>query len=255
MMKFTILLGTMPSLALAFAPSPVSSPVSATKLHFFNNKKVEPAQPEPLVKNGSGNSLEGVFKGGLFEEDVDEDAIMASAIQIASKIKSTKDLGWTKAPLRKGNARPRSRAWGGEKEMPVQSKANYDETKENCVEKWLTIEDLMKYTKSKPGPEIDTVFVALAGGAKYAERDVCEAKIEQWTAGAARGKINEDAFKKSVKDGRFELFSGYISFLSVNSFFASCIVFPTNPAAKALESLVDSLKDNLAPLADVPPPV
>jgi len=238
------LAASLPTMVLAFAPT-TSSKVS-TKLHFFNKKTEEKVSPVAIPAKGSGNSMEKIFKGGLFSDD-DESEIMASAIKIALKIKTTKDLGWTQAPKRKGKARPRSRAWGGEGEKPVQSKANYDESKENCVEKWLTIEDLVKYTKCQPGPAADTVFVALAGGAKYAERDVCEEKIQQWTDGAARGKINEEAFIKSVKAGRNSLIASYVSFLSVNTFFASCILFPTNPAAKGLESLVDSLKDNLGP--------
>lgn len=239
------LAASLPSTAFAFAPS-FSSPKVSTKLHFFKNRAEEKISPVAIPSKGSGSSMDKIFKGGLLSDE-DESEIMDAAVKIASKIKTTKDLGWTQPPKRKGKARPRSRAWGGEGEMPVQTKANYDESKENCVEKWLTIEDLVKYTKCQPGPAADTVFVALAGGTKYAERDVCEEKIQQWTNGVARGKINEEAFAKSVKAGRNSLITSYVSFLSVNAFFASCIIFPTNPAAKGLETLVDSLKDNLGP--------
>lgn len=240
---------------------------TTTSLSLFQKSKEtpSPASSRPVqfeesqVKNGSGNLFSTSFTGGLFEEESDEE-ILAGAIAIASKIKSTKDLGWTGPARRRGAARPRPRAWGGEGEMAIQDKANYDEERENCVEKWLTMEDFLTLTKSTPGPAADTVFVALAGGTKYAERDVCEAKIEQWTSstvaasrpkkgmfgrGAAASSFNEAAFVKSVKDGRRDLLLGYGSFFSVNTFFASCIAFPTNPAAKGLESLVDSLKDQV----------
>lgn len=218
-------------------------------------------------KNGDGNILESIFTGGAFESDFSNEEILSSAAVIASKIKSTKDLGWKiDPPKRKGKARPRHRAWGGEGEEPVQNKSNYDESNERCVEKWLTMEDFLANTKAQPGPAADTVFVALAGGAKYAERDICEAKIQEWTSaslsatrspakstglfGRSTGgasSFNEKAFIKSVQEGRRELLVGWAGFLSVNTFFASSIIFPTNPGAKFLESLVDTFKDQVVP--------
>lgn len=264
-MKFAVLVA-LPLVANAFTSSDtfrLHAP-SHSKLNLFNKQKTtentstRPSQFD-APKSGSGNILEKTFTGGAFEEE-DANQILASAITIASKIKSTRDLGWTNpSPKRKGNARPRHRAWGGEGEMPVQSKPNYDESKENCVEKWLTMEDFLTVTRSQPGPAADTVFVALAGGAKYAERDVCEKTIEQWTASDGAGStsgafgrktasFNEAAFIKSVKDGRTDLGLGWSSFLSLNGFCASCILFPTNPAAKGLESLVDFVKASAAPV-------
>jgi len=244
----------LPLLATSFSSNVLSTRthIHTSKLHLFQGKKSEPPAAQfAQTESGSGNILESTFTGGAFEDEP-SDEILASAIKIASQIKSVKDLGWTKAPKRKGKARPRHRAWGGEGEMPVQSKPNYDEAMDNVVEKWLTIEDFLKSTRAKPGPAADSVFVALSGGAKYAERDICEAKIEQWTSGSSAGvksgrkgaaSFNEAAFIKTVNDGRRDLGLGWGAFVSVNTFFASCIVFPNNPAAKALESLVDNLKD------------
>ena len=245
----------------AFVTSPSSRSIS-TKL----NGERPPQFDAP--KSGNGNILESIFTGGAFEEEP-ADEIMSSAASIARSIKSTADLGWTGPPRRKGNARPRHRAWGGEGEQAVQDKANYDEERENCVEKWLTYEDFLAATRASEGAAADTVFVALAGGAKYAERDVCEAKIAEWTGGdvststttsggifgrrsVAKSTIDEQAFIKTVKQGRQDLLTGWASFLGVNTFFASCILFPTNPAAKALEGLVDSVKDQAGVL---PPPI
>ena len=96
--------------------------------------------------------------------------------------------------------------------------------------------------------------MALAGGSKYAERDFCEKSISQWSGQdtsepkkglfqkRAASSFSEDEFLKSVKKGQTELGLGWASFISANTFFASCIIFPTNPAAKALEALVDSFK-------------
>lgn len=239
-----------------------SSSSSCTRLYLFkgeNNKNSSNTSSRPIQfetsKNKKGNIFDSIFTGGAFEDTPSED-ILSSASSIASKIKSVKDLGWTKPPKRRGNARPRHRAWGGEGEMSIQDKANYDETRENCVEKWLTMEDFLRATRATPGPAADTVFVALAGGAKYAEREICEMKIAQWTGQGKIAKENnnnkkkkalvafdQDAFRRTVKEGRQDLLLGWVSFLSVNLFFASCIAFPTNPAAKALEGFIENLKE------------
>jgi len=85
--------------------------------------------------------------------------------------------------------------------------------------------------------------VALAGGAKYAEREVCERKIETWRSGAD-GKFDETAFLKTVREGRTELALGWASFLSLNFFFVTCIAFPTNPGAKFLEKIITEGRGN-----------
>jgi hypothetical protein len=248
---------TATSFTVVFTTNKVASP--PTQLNLFNKKVETPAQFDAAsLKSENGNILENKFTGGAFE-DLPAEEIMASAAAIASKIRSTKDLGWKLPPRRGGGARPRHRAWGGEGELAVQDKANYDESRENCVEKWLTYEDFLAATRASPGPAADSVFVALAGGSKYAERDRCEAKIVQWTDGdsgaapassggffgrkAAASTFNEAAFVKTVKDGRRDLALGWGSFLSINGFFASCILFPTNPAAQGLENIINNLKD------------
>ena len=86
--------------------------------------------------NAENNILETTFTGGWGAKP--EAEIEAGAIKIASRIRTLKDLGWKKPERRAGNIRPRHRAFGGSGEKPVQLKANYDESKEMCVEKWLT---------------------------------------------------------------------------------------------------------------------
>ena len=102
-------------------------PITSSQLLASKNDQFNPP------KNGDGNILQSVFTGGQFD-GVEEDAA-----KIASRIKSVKDLGWSAPAKRRGKARPRHRAWGGEGEQPIQLKANYDESNERCVEKWLTI--------------------------------------------------------------------------------------------------------------------
>jgi len=209
-----------------------------TAAAFMSNK---PQPPPPATKTGSGNIIDKQFTGGAFlPNEVDPEETMAQAVKLASRIKTVKDLGWKQPPKRRGNARPRPRAWGGEKEMPVQLKPNYDESKEKCVEKWLTIEDFCTNLRTSQGPVADTVYVALAGGSKYAEREECEKIINVWYSDGK--KFDETAFTKSVQSGRTKLAVGWGSFLSINTFFLSCIIFPTNPAAKALENLVSQVQ-------------
>lgn len=78
------------------------------------------------------NAFENFFTGGAFDGQDSE------AAQLAFRIKSVNDLGWTGQPMRRGNARPRHRAFGGSEEKPVQDKPNYDPSNPLCVEKWLS---------------------------------------------------------------------------------------------------------------------
>ena len=183
------------------------------------------------------NIFQSTWSGGAFA-DQDE-----AAAKIASKIKTVKDLGWTASPKRKGGTRPRHRAYGGTSEQPIQLKPNYDETNEKCPEKWLSLDEFYGLVGDS-SPAADTVFVALAGGKSCAERDICEKRLDEWRSGP-RGSFDVAEFQRSVRDGRTDLAIGWGLFLSVNSFFVSCIVFPTNPAAKALESGLSQLQSML----------
>ena len=108
--------------------------------------------------NAQAEEDRSFFTGGAL------DKMEQQAVKLASspRLKTVKDLGWTQPVKRKGSTRPRHRAWGGEGELPIQLKPNYDESSPLCVEKWLTLEDF--YAKVRDdGPAADTVFCALAG--------------------------------------------------------------------------------------------
>lgn len=123
--------------------------------------------------------------------------------------------------------------------MPVQLKANYDEQNPACPEKWLTPEEFYKFAKAS-GPSADAVYVALAGGKKYAERNIVQSKLERWRSNGGRG-FDETAFMKDVKDGQNDLIRGWSFFIGLNTLFISCIVLPTNPIAVALQTILDSI--------------
>lgn len=103
-----------------------------------------------------------VFFTGGFAFDKTTESSRDASIKIASRIRSVKDLGWTQPSKRRGAARPRHRAYGGQTEKPIQLKPNYDESSPKCVEKWLTQETF--YDKvNDSSPAADAVFCALAG--------------------------------------------------------------------------------------------
>jgi len=191
----------------------------------FMSKDDDDDDDEPLLPE--------IFTGGFFDKE-DE-----SAIEFASKIRSIKDLGWTEPAKRKGSARPRHRAWGGQDEVAVQDKPNYDESMEKCVEKWLTQEVLESKIKCS-GPVSDTIFVAFAGGAAFAERERVEACLAEWRGGPNGKTFNEAAFFSSVKKGRIELALGWALFVLIISVAAGNIVVPNNPLNMALVDWVDS---------------
>ena len=198
-------------------------------------KKPAPTASEiARVKAKNSNSFDDVFKGGAFEK---EDPI-PGAIKIASKLRTVKDLGWTgKAKERNGNTRPRHRAWGGEGELPIQEKANFDESNPATPDKWLTPEEFYSRVRTT-GPSADAVYVALAGGKKYAERSNVEALLLKWRNGKS---FDEDEFIKSVKQGQNELISGWAAFIGFQTIAISCIVFPTNPLAVTLQGGLEKL--------------
>ena len=94
-----------------------------------------------------------------------------------------------------------------------------------------------KYAKEYSEEEIvqalEAVFVSLAGGSKWLTRSKAEESLNI---------IASQGFEAALKQGRIEFAVGWVSFLFVTVGFASCIVVPTNPAAKALEGLVESVR-------------
>ena len=129
------------SLTLAFSPP---TGMMKSKIHnsFTKSTSLQRKQTSSTWSMSSvdedGDYLSSFFTGGAFESKVTKELNDRDAIEIASKIRSVKDLGWNKPPKRKGNKRPRHRAWGGQDEVPVQDKPAYDENNKNSPEKWLS---------------------------------------------------------------------------------------------------------------------
>jgi hypothetical protein len=189
-----------------------------------------------------------LFKAGLLAN------VEAEAAQLVArkKVRTVKDLGW-KQPLakRRGNARPRHWAFGGAGEKAVQDKPNYDPTSPMCVESWLSLPDV--YTLLQDDTAVaDTIFVALAGGGAFVERQVAEEVLQKWWPNTSKNKnsFDEAAFLKSVQQGRQQFLLGWAGFVGFTSFALIGIVAPTNPVQMALVNGLEALLHNDAKIAE-----
>lgn len=120
------------------------------------SKDIDEEFVKSLQNVGKDDNAPKFFTGGAFD-NVDE-----QAAELASRITSIQALGWNTPPRRRGAARPRHRAYGGQTEKPIQDKPGYDESSPQCVEKWLTQEIFYEKVKDS-SPAADAVFCALAG--------------------------------------------------------------------------------------------
>ncbi|KAG7339034.1 hypothetical protein IV203_021485 [Nitzschia inconspicua] len=179
------------------------------------------------AKDNKNDSVD-FFKAGLLANAQEEAALLAS-----KKIRSVKDLGYTQPPKRSATIRPKYWAWGGADELPIQSKANYDPNNPNCPESWVSLSQFYRLLKDDTAVA-DTIFVALAGGRAFIERNVAEDIIEQWYPSNNKKTFDKTAFFKSVQQGQQDFLVGWGSFLGITGFAIIGIIFPTNPLQVAL---------------------
>ncbi|GMI03978.1 hypothetical protein TrVE_jg9486 [Triparma verrucosa] len=141
-------------------------------------------------------------------------------------------------------SKPKHRAWGGETEPPIQNKAlpNVDM---KTIDPWVTFEEMAECPSFKNADDDlkQAIFVSLAGGQRYLDRQRCEQSLSKWTG--ENGKFDEAGFERALKDGRIDLAQGWAVFLVLTVGFASCIVAPTSPAPKAIEAFIDSLAQQI----------
>jgi hypothetical protein len=205
-----------------------------------------------LGASSAGSDSKDLFKAGLLANMEDEAAELAS-----KKIRSVADLGWKDpSPRRRGNTRPRHWAFGGAGEKAIQDKPNYDPTNPLCVEKWLSLSEFYAIVGDQSAVA-DTIFVALAKGGAYIERQVAEAVIAQWrptrssssvsAGGGMFGRksalvaFDRDAFVKTVQEGRTDFLKGWAAFVIITGIAVAGIVFPTNPLQLALVDFLETV--------------
>jgi len=196
----------------------------------------------PLAASSINGESKELFKAGLLAKLEDEAAMLAS-----KKIRSVGDLGWKGPAKRRGNTRPRHWAFGGANEKAVQDKPNYDPTSPMCVEKWLSLSDFYSILKDDTAIA-DTIFVALAKGGAFVERDVAEEVIAKWRSGGS--KFDTGAFLQTVQEGRRDFLIGWGAFLTVTGIAVAGIVFPTNPFQLALVDFLEYFTGTDARIAE-----
>lgn len=195
------------------------------------------------LQAATGSSSE-LFKGGLL---CDDDSKERAAELASRKIKTISDLGWKGAEAkRRSSIRPKLWPFGGSNELAIQDKANYSPENPNCPDPWLGLEEFYALVNDDTAAA-DLVFVSLAGGRAFVERDVAESVLQRWwsTDGSTgRGRkqqrqFDRSAFEQTVKAGQKDFIVAWSLFAGATGTAITGIVFPTNPLQLALVDLLD----------------
>jgi len=218
-----------------------------------------------LFASSSSNDDNDLFKAGLLADETSKEL----AVKLAStQIRKISDLGWKEIiqnasnnnnnnnnnqRRRKSNIRPKYWSFGGSKELAVQDKANYSLDNPNCPEPWLGLQDFQLLIGDDTAAA-DTIFVSLAGGRAFVERDVAESVLDQWwdndcdgDRGAAQKRnqrqkqqqFDRVAFEKTVKVGQRDFIASWAIFVGILGLAVAGIAFPNNPFQLALVHALD----------------
>mmetsp|Transcript_22166 Transcript_22166/g.52472 ORF Transcript_22166/g.52472 Transcript_22166/m.52472 type:complete len:260 (-) Transcript_22166:727-1506(-) len=240
--------------AIAMLLSLSLSPFSAAFVSTTSTRKVTSQQThhfESFSTRLHATESSELFKAGLLADDYSQER----AVELASKrIRTVSDLGWKgKETRRRSSIRPKLWPFGGSNELAIQDKANYSPDNPNCPEPWLGLEDFYGLVKDDTAAA-DIIFVSLAGGRAFVERDVAEAVLDRWwgtSSSTADGSKNARrrqtqqfdrlAFEQTVKAGQRDFIAAWSLFLGLTGFAIAGIAFPTNPVQLALVDVVDAI--------------
>ena len=260
-----VLAGLLPTWVQGFVP--LSLPSNRHQGRDVTQPSTQMATLTTALQASSSNNQE-FFKAGLLANVEEEAALLASR-----KIRSIQDLGWSGPAKRRGKTRPRHWAFGGAGEKSIQDKPNYDPDSPLCVESWLSLADFYQIVQDDTAVA-DTIFVALAKGGAYIEREVAEQVLARWrpkssattttkdtrktafprfpseSSTAASTAFDTKAFLQTVQEGRQEFLLGWAAFVTLTGVAVAGIVFPTNPLQLALVDLLEVLTHTDARLAE-----
>lgn len=192
-----------------------------------------------------------LFKAGLLADEYSQER----AAELASKkLRTISDLGWKgSGARRRSSIRPKLWPFGGSDELAIQDKANYSPENPNCPEPWLGLEEFYGLVNDDTAAA-DIIFVSLAGGRAFIEREAAESVLDRWwgtTSSTTDGskkprrrqnkKFDSIAFEQTVKAGQRDFIAAWSAFLGLTGFALTGIVFPTNPLQLALIDLLDSI--------------
>jgi len=204
-----------------------------------------------------------LFKAGLLADETSKEL----AVKLAStRIRRISDLGWKEMKQnasnnnnnnnqkrRKSNIRPKYWSFGGSKELSIQDKANYSLDNPNCPEPWLGLQDFQSLIGDDTAAA-DIIFVSLAGGRAFVERDVAESVLDQWwnsnkdcDCGAAQKRNQREkqqqfdrvSFEQTVKIGQRDFIASWSFFVGILGFAVAGIAFPNNPFQLVLVRALD----------------
>ena len=189
--------------------------------------------------NSNSNDNTELFKGGLLADESSKEL----AIKLAStKIRKVSDLKiWKEKSNLKNKSssiRPKYWSFGGNDELPIQDKANYSTDNPNCSEPWLGLQDFYSVIDNDTAAA-DLIFVSLAGGRAFIERDAAESVLDQWWNNK---KFDPVSFEQTVKVGQRDFITSWSIYVGVLGIAATGIAFPNNPIQLGLVNILDMIR-------------
>jgi hypothetical protein len=196
------------------------------------------------ASNSNSNDNNELFKAGLLADESSKEL----AIKLAStKIRKVSDLKiWKEKSNLKNKSssiRPKYWSFGGNDELPIQDKANYSTDNPNCSEPWLGLQDFYSVIDNDTAAA-DIIFVSLAGGRAFIERDVAESVLNQWwnNDNNNSNKFDPISFEQTVKNGQRDFITSWSIYVGVIGIAGTGIAFPNNPIQLGLVHILDMLK-------------
>jgi len=252
-----------PSFAFVAPTTKITTTTTTVKQYYPRLPSFSSSSTDRLFASSSSSDDE-LFKAGLLADETSKEL----AVKLAStRIRKISDLGWKEIKQtssndnnnnqrrRKSSIRPKYWSFGGSKELAVQDKANYSLNNPNCPEPWLGLQDFQLLIGDDTAAA-DTIFVSLAGGRAFVERDVAESVLVQWwnndcdgDRGAAQKRnqrqkqqqFDRVAFEQTVKVGQRDFIASWSIFIAIVGVCGAGIVFPNNPFQLVLVDALDTV--------------